>query len=129
MRVVLYARTGTDCDEDLERQIRVMTGFSEACSWEICQTYSDCAPATDMAHRPAWRQMLQDASNGRFDVLLMRSIDRGFRSAEDAAATTGRLRRIGVILFWLSGPYSADDTGDWFVAEGLVVCPLGKGEY
>jgi DNA invertase Pin-like site-specific DNA recombinase len=51
-----------------------------------------------LLHRTAWKELLEDASKRRFDLLLVWRMDRAFRSVLDAATTLERLRtwRIGL---------------------------------
>ncbi len=48
------------------------------------------APANDLAHRHGWRELLEDASKRRFDLVLVWRMDRAFRSVLDAATTLER---------------------------------------
>jgi DNA invertase Pin-like site-specific DNA recombinase len=65
----------------------------------------DQAPATDLVHRVEWRQLLEDASRRKFDLVLVWRMDRAFRSVLDAATTLERLRSWGVGLRSYSEPW------------------------
>ena len=67
--------------------------------------YVDHAPATDLAQRTAWRQLIDDASKRNFDLLLVWRMDRAFRSVLDAATTLERLRAWGVGLRSYAEPW------------------------
>jgi DNA invertase Pin-like site-specific DNA recombinase len=67
--------------------------------------YVDYAPATDLLHRVQWRQLLDDGSKRRFDLLLVWRMDRAFRSVLDAATTLERLRGWHVGLRSYSEPW------------------------
>jgi putative DNA-invertase from lambdoid prophage Rac len=106
MKVVLYARVSTsDKDQNLETQLVPLSEFVQAQGWVTFQEYVDCAPATDLLHRVQWRQLLDDASKHRFDLLLVWRMDRAFRSVLDAATTLERLRSWGVGLRSYSEPW------------------------
>jgi DNA invertase Pin-like site-specific DNA recombinase len=93
MKVALYARVSTsDKDQDPETQLVPLREFVSAQRWECYREYVDYAPATDLLHRLQWRQLLEDASKRRFDLLLVWRMDRAFRSVLDAATTLERLR-------------------------------------
>ena len=56
----------------------------------------DRAPATDLAHRVAWRQLLDDAAKRRFSVVLVFKLDRAFRSVKHMHDTLAAWEMVGV---------------------------------
>jgi putative DNA-invertase from lambdoid prophage Rac len=93
MRVAIYGRVSTsDKDQNPETQLLPLREFVKAQNWEIYREYTDQVPATDLAHRTAWRDLLADASKRKLDLLLVWRMDRAFRSVLDAATTLERLR-------------------------------------
>jgi putative DNA-invertase from lambdoid prophage Rac len=106
VKVGIYSRISTsDKDQNLDTQLMPLREFAMKQGWEIYSEYRDQAPATDLAHRSQWRQLLQDASRRRFDLLLVWRMDRAFRSVLDAATTLERLRGWGVGLRSYSEPW------------------------
>ena len=106
MKVAVYARVSTsDKEQDPETQLVPLREFVAVQGWEAFQEYVDHAPATDLAHRIAWRQLLDDASKRHFDLLIVWRMDRAFRSVLDAATTLERLRGWGVGLRSYSEPW------------------------
>ena len=106
MKVALYARTSTaDRDQDPETQLMPLREFAQVQGWEIIVECVDQAPASDLAHRFAWQDLLKDASKRRFDVVLVWRMDRAFRSVLDAATTLERLRTWGVGLRSYTEPW------------------------
>jgi putative DNA-invertase from lambdoid prophage Rac len=107
VKVSIYARVSTsDKEQDPLTQLLPMREFVASQGWEIYGEYVDHAPATDLLHRTAWRELLEGASKRRFDLLLVWRMDRAFRSVLDAATTLERLRtwRVGLRSFnepWL----------------------------
>jgi len=58
MKVSLYARVSTsDKDQDPMTQLLPMREFVIAQSWEMFNEYVDHAPATDLVHRTAWKEL------------------------------------------------------------------------
>ena len=97
--VGIYARVSTvDKTQDPETQLLPLRDFAAAQGWDIFRVYVDHAPATDLYRRFAWRDLLEDASKRRFDVVLVWRIDRAFRSVLDAATTLERLRGWSQVL-------------------------------
>ena len=106
MKVAIYARVSTsDKDQDPETQLVALRDFVRAQEWKTFREYVDKAPATDLAHRIAWRELLDAAARKRFDLLLLWRMDRGFRSVLDAATTLERLRAWGVGLRSFTEPW------------------------
>jgi len=106
MKVCLYARVSTsDKDQDPLTQLLPLREFVKAQSWETYHEYIDHASATDLYHRTAWKELLEDASRRKFDILLVWRMDRAFRSVLDAATTLERLRTWKVGLRSYSEPW------------------------
>ncbi len=106
MKVALYARVSTsDKDQNPETQLIPMREFVQPPDLVTFGEYVDYASATDLLHRVQWRQLLEDASKRRFDLLLVWRMDRAFRSVLDAATTLERLRSWGVGLRSYSEPW------------------------
>ena len=106
MNVGVYGRTSTsDKDQNLETQLLPLREFVSKQGWELYREYTDQVSATDLAHRDAWRELLQDASKRKFDLVLVWRMDRAFRSVLDAATTLERLRSWGVGLRSYSEPW------------------------
>ena len=126
MRVALYARVSTsDKDQEPETQLLALREFVERQGWETTREYVDHAPATDLLHRTAWRDLLEDASKRRFDLLLVWRMDRAFRSVLDAATTLERLRAWGVGLRSYAEPWL--DTTSPF-GEALYYIPVAYAQ-
>lgn len=106
MKVGLYGRVSTsDKDQDPITQLLPLREFVAVQGWATYREYVDYAPATDLLHRTAWRELLGDASKKRFDLLLVWRMDRAFRSVLDAATTLERLRTWGVGLRSYNEPW------------------------
>lgn len=65
----------------------------------------DHASATDLRRRTAWRDLLDQASKRKVDLVLVWRIDRAFRSVLDAANTLERFRSWGVGLRSFQEPW------------------------
>jgi DNA invertase Pin-like site-specific DNA recombinase len=103
-RVALYARVSTrDKDQDPEVQLVPLREYVSARGWQAIE-YVDHAPAGDLAHRTAWRQLLADAARRRFDLLMVWKLDRAFRSTLDALSTLRELEHRSVGFASLTQP-------------------------
>ena len=105
-KTALYARVSTaDKDQNPETQLVPLREFVQTQGWPVHREYVDRAPAPDLLHRTAWRELLEDASRRRVDLLLVWRMDRAFRSVLDAATTLERLRAWGVGLRSYAEPW------------------------
>ena len=83
MKVAIYARVSTsDKNQDPETQLIYLRDYCTAQGWEVYREYVDKASATDIAHRIAWRELLDDAAKHRFKAVLVFKLDRAFRSVK-----------------------------------------------
>ena len=107
MKFSLYARVSTsDKEQNPLTQLLPMREYvNSQDGWSIFREYIDYVPATDITHRVQWRELLNDASKRRFDLILVWRIDRAFRSVLDAATTLERLRSWGIGLRSYSEPW------------------------
>ncbi|MBI2859186.1 MAG: recombinase family protein [Chloroflexi bacterium] len=97
MRVALYARVSTsDKDQNPETQLMPLRDFAKAMGWGVYKEYVDQAPANDILHRTAWREMLNDAAKRRFQTVLVFKLDRAFRSVKHMHDTLSAWETVGV---------------------------------
>jgi DNA invertase Pin-like site-specific DNA recombinase len=97
MRVAIYARVSTiDKNQDPETQLLPLRDFCTAQGWEIYRAYIDTASALDIAHRTAWREMLDDAAKKKFSVVLVFKLDRAFRSVKHMHDTLSIWEALGI---------------------------------
>ncbi len=107
MRIGLYARVSTrDKEQNPLTQLLPMREYvASQEGWTTFHEYVDYVSATDITHRLQWKELLDDASKRRIDVIVVWRIDRAFRSVLDAATTLERLRSWKVGLRSYSEPW------------------------
>jgi putative DNA-invertase from lambdoid prophage Rac len=106
VKVAIYARVSTsDKEQDPVTQLLPLREFVSNQGWQIFGEFVDKVPATDIAHRTAWHELLEAASRRKLDLLLVWRMDRAFRSVLDAATTLERLRTWGVGLRSYAEPW------------------------
>ena len=97
IRVALYARVSTsDKDQDPDTQLMALRDYCQAQEWVIVCEYVDRASARDLAHRTAWRRLLDDAAKHRFKAVVVFKLDRAFRSVKDMHDTLATWDALGV---------------------------------
>ena len=95
--VALYARVSTaDKNQDPETQVIHLQDFCRAQGWDIYKEYVDRASALDVAHRTAWRNLLDDAAKRKFKVVLVFKLDRAFRSVKHMHDTLAAWDILGI---------------------------------
>ncbi len=97
MKVALYARVSTsDKDQDPETQLMALRDYCQANDWEVVKEYVDRASARDLAHRTAWRELLEDCAKRRCKVVVVFKLDRAFRSVKEMHDTLATWDLLGV---------------------------------
>lgn len=93
-RVAVYVRVSTT-DQSCDLQKKEIQKFLIPKEWKIVRIYEDQATGTN-SNRPQLQQMLSDAQNGDFYVIVSWKLDRLFRSLKDLINTLQMLNDIGV---------------------------------
>src|SRR5438105_5502968 len=99
-RAAIYGRVSTDW-QTTDNQTMALTEVAARRGWEVVDIYIDHAisGANKREKRPAFDQMLKDASRRKFDVLMAWAIDRIGRSLRDLLDTIAHLQATGVDLY------------------------------
>jgi DNA invertase Pin-like site-specific DNA recombinase len=128
VRAALYLRVSTTDGQTTENQRMALVRVAGHRGWEIVQTYEDVgisgAKARDQ--RPAFNQMLKDAVRGRFQVLMVWSIDRLGRSVLHVASAMAEMEAAGVALY--SDQQAIDSTSPFGKAMMQMACVFGELE-
>ena len=103
-RVALYARYSSDLQSDssIEDQIRVCSEKAKSNDWHIAGAYTDAGISGASLQRSGIQALLQDAMQGKFDIVLAEAMDRLSRDQEDIAGFYKRMEFAGVKIFTLS---------------------------
>ncbi|KUE73387.1 hypothetical protein AUQ37_09015 [Candidatus Methanomethylophilus sp. 1R26] len=99
VRVAIYARVSTE-KQDEQLQIPTLTEYAQAHGWNVAKTYTDEASGRN-ENRPGWKALMADASEHRFDAILVTKLDRVMRSVPALDATVSNLDLWGVRLITL----------------------------
>ena len=127
-RAALYLRVSTTDGQTTENQRMALARVAAHRGWEIVQTYEDAgiSGAKSRNQRPAFNQMLKDAVRGRFDVLMVWSIDRLGRSVLHVASAMAEMDAAGVALY--SDQQAIDSTSPFGKAMMQMACVFGELE-
>ena len=107
LRVCYYARVSTDKDEQLnslENQVGYFTDFIQGKeSWEYAGGYIDEGlSGKSVEKRANFLRMINDAKDGKFDLIITKEISRFSRSTLDSIKYTQELLSYGVGVFFQS---------------------------
>ena len=94
MRAAAYVRASTG-KQDLDVQHQELREFAARKGWQLVATYSDVASGAK-EDRPNFRQLLADATRGRFGAVIVQRFDRAARSVRQLVETLEHLRRCRV---------------------------------
>ncbi|MGI6176249.1 MAG: recombinase family protein [Christensenellales bacterium] len=104
-RVAAYARVSTDTEEQLssyEAQVDHYTCHIQTNDeWEFVKVYTDEGiSATSTAKRDGFKQMVQDALDGKIDLIITKSVSRFARNTVDSLTTVRQLKEKGVEVYF-----------------------------
>ena len=115
LRAVGYIRVSSQEQTEghsLDAQTDHIEKFVDAQGWKLVQMYRDAGiSAKKGSRRPAFDQMLKDAKDGQFDVIIVDKIDRFFRHLGGLLTTLDQLSTSDVAL--ASVQEKLDFTSPW----------------
>jgi len=126
MKIALYLRVSTD-KQETENQAVQLREFATKQGWQIIREYTDCESGSN-GDRAQFRQMLDDASRRKFDLVLFWVLDR--LSREGVYQTLQHLNRLesyGVGFRSFTEPYF-DSCGVFKDAVIAIMATLAKQE-
>lgn len=120
-KVAAYARVSTDSAEQLtsyEAQVRHYTKYiQEHDNWVFVNVYTDEGiSGTSIKHREGFKQMINDAMNGKIDLIITKSVSRFARNTVDTLTNVRALKDKNVeVYFEEQNIHSLDPTGETFL--------------
>ena len=120
-RVAAYARVSTDSEEQLtsyEAQVDYYTKYIKSRSdWQFVDVYTDEGiSATNTKRREGFNRMVQDALNGKIDLIVTKSVSRFARNTVDSLTTVRKLKDAGVeVYFEKENIWTLDSKGELLI--------------
>ena len=104
-KVAAYARVSTDSDEQYssyEMQVKTYKNYIQArVDWEYVAVYADEGiSGTNTKRRAQFNKMINDALEGRIDLIITKSISRFARNTLDTITYIRKLKSAGVEVFF-----------------------------
>ncbi len=125
MRVAFYTRISTDEDHqkyslDAQRDRLEAYCKSQYDEYEVVKVYRDASTGTNM-NRPGLEEMLYDAENKRFEVLIVFRVDRLSRNVRQLAQMVETLTEYGVVLRSSTEPFDTSNSAGKMMLQMLGV--------
>ena len=96
-RVAFYARVSTaNGQQDPALQLSEMREYATRRGWEIAETYTDNGVSGSKDSRPALNRLMADASQRKFDTVLVWKLDRFGRSLRHLINALAELEARGI---------------------------------
>ena len=120
-RVAGYARVSTDLEEQQSSYEAQMDYYREYITrrsdWEFAGMYSDEGiSATTTRHREGFNAMINDALDGKIDLIVTKSISRFARNTVDSLTTVRKLKEKGVeVYFEKENIWTLDSKGELLI--------------
>lgn len=114
-RVCAYARVSTDEEDQqnsFENQItEYQQRINENPDWIFAGMYADRGiSGTQIKRRESFKEMLTDARNKKFDLILTKSISRFGRNTVEILQTIRELRELGITVYFEKENINSDDS-------------------
>jgi len=123
MRAVIYARVSSDEQADrglsIPAQIKICKEFIKREKWEFTKDYIDEAISGLKSNRPSFLEMLSDAQEKKFDMIVVYSLSRFSRDRFDAITKKKLLGDIGVKIISATEPIDST-TPEGKLLEGII---------
>ncbi len=104
-RTAAYARVSTDSAEQAtsyDAQVKYYTEFIKSKEeWEFVKVYTDEGiSGTSTSHREGFKSMIDDALDGKIDLILTKSVSRFARNTVDSLVAIRKLKEKGVEVYF-----------------------------
>ena len=118
MRVCAYGRVSTKRDEQESSLLTQHTIFSSYCEahrnkgYVLVEEIYEQKTGTLRSKRAKFMQMIDDAKNGLYDILLFKDSKRFSRNTEDFLGLVEELKRLHVYVIFISEGFNSKDEKD-----------------
>ena len=106
LRVTYYARVSTTRDEQTMSIENQESHFREMIrrntNWQYVEGYADRIRGENAENRVQFQRMIQDAYDGKFDLILTKEVSRFARNTIDSLTYTRDLLKYGVGVFFMT---------------------------
>ena len=122
LRAVIYARFSSDMqrEESIDAQVRACKNYCQSKGYLVIGQYVDEAKSgRELTKRDAYNQMLADALEDKFDIIIFHKIDRNSRNELNYYTTKDKLEKLGIRYEYAVQHIDASPEGQ--MMEGVLV--------
>lgn len=122
-KAVIYARFSSDMqrEESIDAQVRACKAYAKSKGYTIVKEYIDEAKSgRSTLTRDAYNQMMADAMENKFDVIIFHKIDRNSRNELNYFIFKDKLEKLGIRYEYAAQPIDAD-TAEGQMMETVMV--------
>lgn len=122
LRAVIYARFSSDMqrEESIDAQVRACKSYCQSKGYLVVGQYVDEAKSgRELTKRDAYNQMLADALEDKFDIIIFHKIDRNSRNELNYYTTKDKLEKLGIRYEYAVQHIDASPEGQ--MMEGVLV--------
>ena len=120
MKCAIYVRVSTEeqaKNYSIPAQLDLLRSFARANNYEIFREYVDEGVSGTTADRPQLQELLNDATRGVFNVVLVYRIDRFFRNTRLLLVAVEELKKFGISFKSLTEPFdTSSPMGEFMVS-------------
>lgn len=106
VKVAIYGRVSTEHDMQIQAFGRQLEWYEMVLksykNWEVVEIYTDKKTGTKASARDGFMQMIQDARDGKFSLIITREVCRFARNTVDSLSYTRALAKMNVEVFFVS---------------------------
>ena len=103
LRVAAYCRVSTNHEaqkQSLENQIAFYTDYVRRNPyWKLVAVYADSSSSLCTKSRPGYQWLLKDCKRKKIDLILLKSLSRFGRDAQETITTIRRLKSMGIGVY------------------------------
>ena len=117
-KMVFYGRVSTEHEAQLDAFENQIQWYDDVATrhqnWTVLEKYLDRGiTGTQAKKRPAFLQMLEDARQGKFDLIVTREVCRFARNTVDTLVATRELKNLGVEVYFVDDNiWTMDNDGE-----------------
>lgn len=126
MNAVIYARYSShnQKEESIEGQLRECHEFAVKNNLTVVHEYCDRALSGKTDKRPQFQKLIKDSEKGKFEAVILYTLDRFARNRYDSAIYKAKLKKNGIKLYYAKQPLP--DTPEGIILESVLE---GYAEY